>query len=418
MKKIKITSILLCFALLLAATVGFGGCDTDHNASLLTPPDDLKVDFTELGNEEKVAVLQSDFAGALLSHAVAKDPDKNLLLSPLSVMLALSMTANGATNQTLDEMEAVLGGVPVEELNAILGAYLKKISLDEKLKIANSIWFRENLKVKEQFLATCSDYYGAEVYRSPFTQATVKEINDWVNKHTDGMIEEIVKEITPDNMMFLINALCFDAKWKDPYDPIKDVSTEPFYHENGTSDVDFMHSLEHQYIKTDTATGFIKDYEGDFSFVALLPNEGISVEDYLSMLSPYDLLDAIQNAEDRSVFASLPKFSYEFETEMSAILTEMGMPTAFLRNQATFGKMTGGTPELFISKVIHKTNISVDTGGTVAAAATSVTMDLYSASAEIMLDPPPHVVLNRPFVYMIIDNTTSIPLFAGVVTNP
>lgn len=158
----------------------------------------------------------ADFSLELFRATI--DAAENSLVSPLSVLLALGMTANGAATETLAQMEAVLGNsIPLAELNAYLYTYVEGLPSREKvnLNIANSIWFRENLAVEKDFLQTNADYYGAAAYKSAFDQQTIQDVNNWVEENTRGMIDKILEEIAPDAIMYLINAIAFEGNGKN-----------------------------------------------------------------------------------------------------------------------------------------------------------------------------------------------------------
>ena len=341
---------------------------------------------------------------------------ENSLISPLSVILALAMTANGADNETLKQMERVMGGgIPIAELNEYLYAYVKNLpnKNKSKLAIANSIWFNDSenkLQVEKEFLQNNADYYQADAYAAPFDSRTLKDINNWVKSNTDGMIDNILTEISPDQIMFLINAVMFDAEWQNVYNK-ENVRKGDFTDINGAKhNVDFMHGTEGVYLDDGMATGFIKPYaNGGYSFAALLPNEGVPIETYIDNLSGAGFLGVINNATSEMVFTSMPKFEYEYTKTMNDALQFLGMPDAFSAVQADFGKI-GASPmgNIFISLVLHKTYISVDELGTRAGAVTMVAM-----TGGGMMSDPKVVNLDRPFVYAIIDNATNLPLFIG-----
>ncbi len=358
----------------------------------------------------------SDMYVSLFKRSV--DGEKNALISPLSVMLALAMTANGAAGSTLAQMEKVLGNdIPLPELNEYLLTYTEQLQSGEEaaFKTANSIWFRddESLKVEQDFLQTNADYYGADAYKAEFDAAAAGEINSWVKKNTDGMIEKIVDSIGADTVMFLINAITFDAKWERVYNK-EDVRKGEFHAPGGKREVDFMHSDESAYLDDGSATGFIKPYTGgDYSFVALLPNEGIEIGEYIAQMTGQSFLETLSAAQNTAVSALLPKFSYNFTLNMNGILAEMGMPDAFSGDLADFSKLgTSAMGNIFISEVLHKTFISVDELGTKAGAVTKVEMQALG-----MLESKT-VVLDRPFVYAIVDNATDLPVFVGAVVDP
>jgi len=339
---------------------------------------------------------------------------ENSLISPLSVMLALAMTANGAGNDTLTQMEALLGsGIKMDELNKYLFRYARSLPNQEKSKftIANSIWFRDNngMKVIPEFLQMNADYYGASAYGAPFDRQTVRDINNWVDKNTNGMIKEIIDEIAPNNMLFLINAIMFDAEWHQIYYEI-DVRKRDFTDINGIiSNIDFMYGSEYLYLEDGMATGFLKPYAGGaYSFAALLPNEEASVETYIGQLTGESFLDVINSAQIGLVITAMPKFEYEYEISMIGALKEMGITDAFDDTKADFSRMAD--MPVFISEVLHKTFISVDERGTKAGAVTIVSGDAGGAMPE-----PKYVLLDRPFVYAIIDNATNLPIFIGTL---
>jgi len=355
----------------------------------------------------------ADFAVELFKKTVTQG--ENSLISPLSVMLALAMTANGADTQTKAEMETLLGGdIPLEDLNEYLYTYIQNLPSEEKckLEIADSIWIRDDgsVEVDPDFLQTNADYYDAAAYKAPFDKQTLTDINNWVSENTDGMIEKIIDQIPQEALLYLINAVVFDAEWESPYTKY-DVSDGTFYAYDGTEQsVEMMHSDVYQYLDDGMATGFVKNYkDGKYSFAALLPNEGVSIDDYIASLTGEGLLATLAGASDEAVMTSLPKFSYDYSITMNDALEALGMTTAFDAENADFSKLgTSSDGNLYIGEVLHKTFIEVNEIGTRAGAVSSVMM----CGAGL---PGHTVTLDRPFVYMIIDNSTNLPVFIGTV---
>lgn len=412
--KKRIFTAILCFLLLVAMLVNMSGCALKANAFDLMEGVSANT-VKGKANDDRFIKNSADFAIELFKNSAAED--KSSLISPLSVVLALGMTANGADTQTKAEMEALLGGdIKLDELNEYLYTYVKNLPSDKKskLEIANSIWFRNDenrLMVEKDFLQKNADYYGADAYKSPFDSQTLKDINNWVNNKTDGMIDKIIDEINPDTVMYLINAIVFDAEWQKVYKK-NDIYTGTFTAYDGTKrSVEMMFSEESKYINDGKATGFIKDYKDKkYSFVALLPNEDISIKDYIASLTAEKLLNAIKNSEDAYVEAHLLKFSYDYTVNMNDALKTLGMPTAFKADVADFSKLgKSSRGNIYIGEVLHKTFISVDELGTKAGAVTKVEMKDEAARLGYT------VKLNRPFVYMIIDNKTKLPIFVGTV---
>ena len=340
------------------------------------------------------------------------DGKSNTLISPLSLSSALTMTANGANGQTKDEMEKVLGsGMPLDKLNNYLSSFGGSLTSGEdfKLKNANSIWFIKdnNFNVNNEFLQTNADFYHAEIYKRAYNSEIVNDINNWVSEHTDGMIDKLLDNGDALSNIALINATAFDAKWENYYyDNFVEDGT--FTDANGNEQsVTMLISEESEYINGDNCTGFIKKYKGGkYGFAAILPDSNVSISDFVGLLNGDKLFKMLQNAESTNVVAKMPKFEYEYSAELSEALKALGMPTAF-SDSADFSGISGD--KLLISDVLHKTKISVTEEGTRAVAATGVVM---SAAP----DGDKQVILNRPFMYMILDNETMLPLFAGVYT--
>ena len=340
------------------------------------------------------------------------DGKSNTLISPLSVSSALTMTANGANGQTKDEMEKVLGsGMPLDELNKYLSSFSGLLTSGEdfKLKNANSIWFIKdnNFNVNNEFLQTNADLYHAEIYKRAYNNEVVNDINNWVTEHTDGMIDKLLDSNDKLSNIALINAIAFDAVWETYYfDNFVEDST--FTDANGNEQsATMLASEESEYINGGNCTGFIKKYKGGkYGFAAILPDSNVSVDEFVGSLTGEKLFKMLQNTETANVVANIPKFGYEYSAELSEALKALGMPTAF-SDSADFSGISGD--KLLISDVLHKTKISVTEEGTRAVAATGVVM---SAAP----DGDKQVILNRPFMYMIIDNETKLPLFAGVYT--
>jgi serpin B len=327
------------------------------------------------------------------------------------------MTANGANSTTKEEMELLLaGGSTIEELNEFLYSYVNQLPSEKgsKLNISNSSWFTNDenkFTVKQDFLQANANFYGAAAYKTPFDDTTIKDINLWVKNNTDGMIQEIIDDINQDTIMYLINAVVFDAKWKKVYKK-KDISSGEFTAWNGTKrNVKMMKSDERLYIDDGNATGFIKNYQNDhYSFVTLLPNNEVSIEDYISTLTGEHLLSLIKNAKTASVSAQLPKFKFDYSIEMNDALKALGFVTSFDSDRANFSNL-GSYPDgnIYIAEVLHKTFISVDELGTKAGAVTEVGMKGATTESGY------RVILDRPFLFAIVDNETKLPVFIGTV---
>ena len=410
MKGKQLLAALLASACVLTAS----GCAA-KSASVENLMKDTKKEQTESLYDTTVvqdtATALTGFGTALLQNAMV---EANPLVSPLSVASALSMTANGAAGETKTQMEQTLGA-DTGSLNAyfsVLQTYLKD---NQQMKLANSIWMKDTdtLHIEDAFLQQNANVFGAGIYSAAFDDTTKKAINDWVKKHTDGMIPEIIDRISPDTVMYLVNALAFDAKWERPFKS-NEVRERKFTARNGQEQTgEFLCGVAGQYLRDENAEGFLKPYEGGrYAFAALLPDEDTGIEDYISQLTGERLHAILTSPAEESTEFALPKFKTEFSAELSESLKSLGMTDAFDGERADFTALgTSDEGNIYISRVLHKTFIQVDEKGTKAGAATAADMATESAA-----EYPHSVYLERPFLYMIVDLDTGLPVFLGVLT--
>lgn len=374
-------------------------------------------------NPEDAQNAMLDFSVRLFQNAVNppcetnKYADDNVLIAPTSVLTALAMTANGAEGNTLAQMEKVFG-IEIEPLRDYLKPYLENLPNENKYKLhmANSIWIKEdeNFTVNEDFIDSNKTYYNADVYEKAFDQKTLKEINRWVDKNTDGMIEEVLNEIPDDVVMYLINALAFEAEWEEIYETTQIRDGKFTLANDIKQDVEYMYSEENVYLEDENATGFIKYYKDrKYAFAAILPNEDVGISAYVADMSGDKLRNLLNSSQEVQVNAVIPKFEAEHDVVLNDVLKAMGMEDVFDGSKADLsgiGTHTAGN--LFVSRVIHKTHMQVDEKGTKAGAATVVEVKLESA---MEMPEVKTVRLDRPFIYMIIDCETNQPVFMGTM---
>ncbi len=377
----------------------------------------------ELTPEEQSAGENAyvDFAFRLLSRAL-QDPatqnEPNRMLSPLSALMCLGMIANGAGGETKAQMERTLG-LPVDGLNAWLCALYDKLPDDDdcRIALADSVWMKntDNLAVKPEFLQTVADNYAAQAFAAPFDDSTVRAINEWCSRHTDGMIDEIIRKIDPGTLMFLINATLFDAKWQSEYEE-KDIQQKPFHNADGTdTPVNLLRSEERTYLSGKGFTGFVRPYKGRrYAFVGLLPTDkNADVMQKAASLSGSDWRTMWDNRRGRTVRVGIPEFKSDFSVDLTETLKELGMTDAFSAMNADFTPMAScENANMFLGMVAQKTHVEVDRHGTKAAAVTYGMM-MCNACAPSRIE---YVILDRPFVYAIVDTESGLPLFIGVVT--
>lgn len=415
----------ICLILALLAGCGAGAQDKPD----APPPtvDGQETAGTDL--MQGVAARQPALDGALTDEGAAALTDLgvrllqndlgegNTLVSPLSVLEALGMVANGAAGNTLAQMEKVLG-FSAGELNDALYLYVHGLPDGEggRVHVANGVWMNTacGFRPEQAFLQTNADYYGAALRQQAFDPSLADEINGWVADNTAGRIEKIIDQVPESAMAYLVNALAFDAVWENVY---REDQVRPGTFTAGSGqeqDAQFMWSTEMGFVQGDNARGFVKYYQDrGYAFTALLPDEGVSVEECITSLTGEKLHGMLAGA-DGSVFveAAIPQFTVEYGTDLTTPLAAMGMADAFDPDRADFSRLGQcDDGKLYISRVLHKTFIRVDEKGTEAGAATAV--ELEGASA---MGPVEQVVLDRPFVYMLIDCQHWVPIFLGTVT--
>ena len=355
-----------------------------------------------------------DFAASLLREAFSGASD--VMLSPLSVSLALAMCAGGADGSTQQEiLKAVGGGMPYLDYSQMLQAYAHSLPTCENASFhfADAIWFREDLNIKKLFKVENERLYDAEIESVPFDDETKSRINAWVCEKTNGMIPEIVDHLSPFSRMVLVNALAFEAKWADPYE---EYSIHPHIFtglQGETKEITGMFSSEKVSFFAQDAKGFVKPYAGGaYSFIAILPDEDLDFSEYLQNLTGEKLLSYLSCFERTEVDTMIPKFMLDYAVLLNSTLKRLGIMAAF-SDAADFNKISN-TP-LKIGEVLHKTHIEVDESGTKAAAATAVFMRTLEAAEP---EPTPTVYLDRPFIYMITDNQRALPIFIGAISSP
>ncbi|MFB0516913.1 MAG: serpin family protein [Candidatus Neomarinimicrobiota bacterium] len=377
--------------------------------------------------EEVQLVESSDrFGLKLFREVVCQDAGKNIFISPLSVSMALGMTANGAADSTLAAMRATLdlSDMTEEESNAAYQSLIELLTdADPKVQfdIANSIWYRNIWTFNEDFLVRCRDYFEAVVQGLDFSDpAAADVINAWVKENTNGKIEEIVdKPIDPLTAMFLINALYFKGTWTYEFDP-EDTKADEFTRWDGSKVVCRMMSQETDllYYSNDEFQMVDLPYgDGLFSMTVLLPKPDVHVDSLIAYITPDDWQSWISALDTHAVQLELPKLKLKYDLLMNSILQALGMGVAFDMCQADFSRMlvegAAYPGNLYIEKVKHKTFVQVDEEGTEAAAVTMVEMGFTSIGPSSIL-----VRVDRPFVFVIRERTSGALLFMGKIVEP
>ena len=366
----------------------------------------------------------------------AEDHSSNILVSPVASIAALATILPGADGNTRAQMEEKLG-ISYDDMQSLLERILRSRKLDEiddldtfarmlpSLRIEKSyadlatvLWMNDlpDLTFNEDLIQPLAADKNCEVFQTGDVDKACQQINDWCCEKTLGKVPQFVNHISPNEVMRLVNALTFDGKWETPYKD-EDVYVRPFTSQHGgPQDTLFMHSEEDTYLCGFNATGFIKHYSGwKYSFAALLPNEGTTLQKFISSLDYLKLSRLLGKTFNGKVLTATPKFTAECDIDLKAIFQDLGVTDAFSTTKADFSKLChSDNPDcnFYLDHFHQKTFIDVNERGTQAIAMTG--LETLCLTSEI--EPEPYkVYLDRPFLYMIIERHTGIPLFMGTV---
>jgi len=370
----------------------------------------------------RLTAATSRFSFKLYDQLLKRRTSNNTFVSPASVMLALAMTYNGADGTTRQSMARTLEleGMSLAEVNrafADLKSALAPADPKVQLKIANSLWVRNDFRLDPAFVERNKQHFAAEIANLNFADpAAPKTINSWVSKNTDGKIEKIVDQISHDDVLFLINAIYFKGEWQ-----------AAFKKENTKPDVFRLAGGKQQQLPMMSQSGNYQYFKGkDFQSVALpygkggvimyvfLPGEQKGLDQFEKDLTSENWDTWMRSFRYTPGDLMLPRFKLEWESGLNDALQALGMAEAFDPARANFSQMAKGKG-LFISAVMQKSWCEVNEEGTVAAAVTSVGMSTTSVQ-----EPRERFIMkvDRPFFFAIRDNATGVVLFMGSVRNP
>ncbi len=394
-----------------------------------------RVPRAQPGSKTGTAALANGLNGFAfdLYRAAVKGKDDNLIYSPYSIGMAFSMVYAGARGQTEAQMADVLGFLPQEQHHpAANGLERHLAALGTKapppgegqgeafrLNNANAVWGQRGYPFLDAYLRTLAEHYGTGVRPLDFQsnpEGGRKLVNDWVADQTEDRIRDIVPPgvINPQTRMVLANAIYFKAAWLFPFE--KDATTDgPFTLLDGSRVAVPMMTQNMEpvpFAKYDDYQAVVLPYTGNtVDMVVIVPNAG-RFDAIERRLSP-GFLKNVRSATGRgSATITMPRFDFESDVPLTDLLPDMGMPDAFRDGTADFSGITGGR-DLYISAALHRATIKVDEKGTEATAATVIAMDQSAAVA-----PPPHLTIDRPFIFAITERETGAILFLGRVTNP
>jgi serine protease inhibitor len=406
---------LIFIAVFMISAGMLSSCEKSDEPSKKEPPE-IKL------LEKSTEIIEADkaFGFELFREVYNLSEEDNLMISPLSVSYALGMTYNGAAGTTLEAFRDVLhfGDLTNQEVNQTYKDLMGQlVTLDNQVQfsIANSIWYRLGFDVLSEFIATNQEYFDAAVEEIDFSDPqTVEIINQWIEDKTNGKIKDMLDYIPGDAVMYLINAIYFNAHWKYEFDKDKTHEGNFFLADGSTSLTDFMVvNGDFNYISNDDFHAVELPYgDSAFSMVVMLPSGEKTVSDLVENLDMEHWNSWFGNSTMRNVQVELPKFKYGFKSLLNDPLSNLGLEVAF-SGAADFTRIrpSGG---LYISRVIHQTFIDVKEEGTEAAAATIV--EIFETA--VIDGGPVHFNVNKPFLYVIKENSTGAVVFIGKVGKP
>ena len=411
-------------ALLLSACMcaGLAGCGTNTpgnnpghtktDSSVTSLTDNITVTSvkTDITSFDQLKNGINEFSMNMYSALPA---DENIFYSPYSIASALSMLDVGAGGTTKNELENALGITDLDKWNDEMKAYLSKDwSQNTFVNTANSVWMNKGTtwaaNINSDFLTPAKDYYSGEIYEADFdgqADKVVQNVNNWVSDNTNKMIPEILKEIPGGTVMMLINAVYFEGKWDTPFTEDKTFQSS-FYGTDKESVVDMMH-LYGEHFAYDGDNVVMKVFmptadDGDIN----------TLFDKLSNEEKQKLIDSLDDASNVEIDTlQLPKFTDEQSIDgLDDILKNMGIQSAYSES-ADFSKIADG---IAVSSVNHKAKVIVDENGTKAAAETDI---MIKETAMMPSEETYNFIVDKPFVYVIEDQSTGMILFMGRVNS-
>ncbi|ERP30853.1 serpin family protein [Chitinivibrio alkaliphilus] len=367
------------------------------------------------------SAAQGEFAFSLY-RTVAQEEDGNICLSPYSIESVFAMLSAGARGSTRDELFSLFG---FSESSQFHRAFSDEMDLlrgadGATVYLANALWPAKKYVLRQDFMELLETRYGAEVERLDFgtePEKSADQINKWVERHTEGMISQIVQadQFSDLTRLILTNAVYFNASWNTPF-PADKTAEDIFYTRRGDSiSVDYMQQeASFSYGTTEHSELLLLPYSGgEFSLLLARPHRKEHMEDLEERLSPALLNTWDKALSEERLFVSLPKWKMKKEYEVSSFLHSLGLASAFTP-QADFGGVSESKEDLFIDRVLHKTAMEVSEAGTEAAAATAITM----RTTSVNISEPREVRFDSPFLFFIRHDPTGRILFMGRMDDP
>ena len=381
----------------------------------------LIVSQTEASTSQLVDA-NNRFGFELFARLWESSESQNVFISPQSVAIALAMTRNGTKGETLTEINNTLG---LEEydpatIDRSYGKLIETLTTANKgvqLAIANSLWVNEDIELKDKFIDTTQRYYRSIADNIDFAEPTAKKIiNNWVASNTAHKIPQIVDTISPEDALYLINAVYFKGSWTKKFEPNR-TKPQPFSLTSGTTKPVAMMSQngDYRYYENAQFQAIRIPYgsQAELGMYVFLPRPDSSLEQFNQQLNPVNWQEWLSQMRSQPVNLTLPKFKLEYDTELKDVLSAMGIKQVFSLSKADFSAITDS--EVTIDTIKHKAVVEVNEEGTEAAGVTSIGIRITSAVRQ---NEPYNMNIDRPFFFAIRDDITETILFMGNVAEP
>jgi serpin B len=377
-----------------------------------------------------VVKANNDLGMKLFNALASEEAGKNMMISPLSISIAMAMVTNGATDESLDEMKEVLGFGEMElpdvnEQFKQLIASLVEADKDMVLEIADSVWMDDAFApdVKQDFIDVLKEFYDAAFFTEDFQdETTAGKINSWVSEKTHEKIDKIIDQIAPNTIIYLINAIYFKAAWTTSFDKESTYEGVFMLSDGSEGKADYMGFSYDQevpeFFSYSSDWGDENGYSvvripygrGVFAFYGIVPNPDnkTNIDDFIEKIAEDGFDSYISQLEERDFHVQLPKFKFAYDKSLVDVFKSLGMEKAF--EEGALMNIAGEPHAPFISDIYHKTFVEVNEAGTEAAAVTVVEVGENAM--------PSGFYANRPFVFVIRDDRTGSVLFIGKVENP
>ncbi len=406
----KITSLLMLMLLIVSTN-----CNTTNNS---------EEDAETIAAKAKLVEADAGFSIELFKAIHANETNENIFISPLSVSMALGMTMNGATGNTLFEMQNTLGYADMTQDEINKGYRSLKRQLEDaddqvEFKVANSVWSKEDFTINDEFVTTVKKYFDAETASLDFSDPnTIEVINNWVSDNTNERITNIIDSIDPLDVMFLINAVYFNGSWKYEFDPESTQSNHFYVSQNDVIEIDMMSqkNFAGYYISDDITLLELPYGEEAFSMLFIKPSQlELSIDELIDNNFTKESLAEWQSKITRdTVNYYIPKLEMDYKRAMVPDLQTLGMQQVFTEGAAELDNLFDDINNIFVSSVLHKTFLKMDEEGTEAAGVTAVTVSVESVGPP----QPPTIMFNQPYLLLLKEKSTGAILFIGKIGRP